>query len=507
MTNPVQVLPLDEHNRTLVANVHPPDWVNPQPAGRYNLVVIGAGTAGLVTAAGAAGLGAKVALVERHLMGGDCLNVGCVPSKGLISSARIAAAVERAGEFGVCVPAGSTVDFPAVMERMRRLRAGISPHDSAARFRELGIDVFLGQGAFTGGDTLQVDDKTLRFKKAVIATGARAAVPPIPGLDQVEYLTNETVFWLTELPRRLAVIGSGPIGCELAQAFARFGSQVTLLEGTRGILPREDADAVERVKQSLLNDRVRLTSGGKQAQISRADDGIRITLNSHDGDDDLTVDQLLVAVGRAPNVEHLGLESVGVEYDSRIGVKVNDKLQTTNPRIYAAGDVCSPYKFTHAADFMARIVIQNALLPIVRAKASSLTIPWCTYTSPEIAHVGLSEQDARERGVSIDTFTRELAQVDRAILEGETAGFVKVHVAKGTDRIVGATIVAANAGDMIGEITLAMQHGIGLKKIASVIHPYPTQAEAIRQVGDQFNRTRLTPFVRKLLAKWMAWTR
>lgn len=500
-------LPADEHNRRLVANVHPPDWVNPEPAGRYNLVVIGAGTAGLVTAAGAAGLGATVALVERHLMGGDCLNVGCVPSKGLISSARISAAVGRAGEFGVRVPAGTSVDFPAVMERMRRLRAGISPHDSAARFRDLGIDVFLGEGAFASGDTVQVGDKTLRFRKAVIATGTRAAGPAIPGLDQVDFLTNETVFSLTELPPRLAVIGAGPIGCELAQAFARFGSQVFLIEATHGILPREDPDAADRVKQAILADGVQLLCCGKQTQISRTNDGIRITLSSHERDYDLTVDQLLVATGRAPNVEGLGLKTAGVDYDSRTGVKVNDKLQTTNKRIFAAGDVCSPYKFTHAADFMARIAIQNALMPIVRAKASALTIPWCTYTWPEIAHVGLSERDAQERGVPIGTFTQELSDVDRAILEGETAGFVKIHVAKGKDRIVGATIVAVDAGDMIAEVTLAMQHGIGLKKLASVIHPYPTQAEAIRKIGDQYNRTRLTPFVKKLLAKWMAWTR
>ena len=477
------------------------------PSGRYNLVVIGAGTAGLVTAAGAAGLGAKVALVERHLMGGDCLNVGCVPSKGLISSARVAAAVRDAGEFGVRVPPGTAVDFPAVMQRMRRLRAGIASLDSAARFRDLGIDVFLGQGTFTGPETVQVGEATLRFKKAVIATGARAAAPPIPGLDQVDYLTNETVFSLTELPQKLGIIGAGPIGCELAQSFARFGSEVSLIEAAHGILPREDPDAAECVKTSILNDGVNLLCCGKKTQISKTDDGIRITMTSHDREYDFTVDRLLVAVGRTPNVEHLGLETVGVEYDSRIGITVNDKLQTTNKRIFAAGDICSPYKFTHAADFMARIVIQNALMPIVRAKAGALTIPWCTYTSPEIAHVGLSQQEADEKNVPIDTFTQQFSHVDRAILEGETNGLVKIHVARGKDRIVGATIVAANAGDMIGEVTMAMKYGIGLKKLASVIHPYPTQAEAVRKVGDQYNRTRLTPFVKKLLAKWMAWTR
>jgi pyruvate/2-oxoglutarate dehydrogenase complex dihydrolipoamide dehydrogenase (E3) component len=501
------ISPADEFNKRLVANVHPPDWVNPEPAKRYNLVVIGAGTAGLVTAAGAAGLGAKVALVEKHLMGGDCLNVGCVPSKALLSAARAAAAVRNAGEFGVEGTGDARVNFGRVMERMRQLRAGISRHDSAKRFSELGVDVFLGSAEFDScGCVIRVGDRELHYKKAVICTGARAAAPPIPGLEDVDYLTNETIFSLTELPRRLAVIGAGPIGCEMAQAFARFGSQVWLIEATHGILPKEDTDAADRVKQSLLSDGVTLLCCGKRTQISKTDAGIRITLCSLERDYDLTVDRLLVAVGRAPNVEHLGLEAAGVEYDQRKGVKVNDKLQTTNKSIFAAGDICSPYQFTHAADFMARIVIQNALF-MGRSKASALTIPWCTYTSPEIAHVGLSERDATERNVPIDTYTQELSEVDRAILDGETAGFVKVHVAKGTDRIKGATIVAAHAGDLISEITLAMQHGIGLKKIGGTIHPYPTQAEAIRKLGDQYNRTRLTPFVQKLFQKWLAWTR
>lgn len=498
--------PLDDYNRQLEANVHPPDWVNPTPSGRYNLVVIGAGTAGLVAAAGAAGLGAKVALVERELMGGDCLNVGCVPSKGVISAARVARTVGHAGEFGVAVE-GRTVDFARVMQRMRRLRARISPVDSAQRFRDLGVDVFLGQGAFTGSDTIQVGDKTLRFKKAVIATGARASAPPIPGLDEVRYLTNETLFSLTELPRRLGVIGAGPIGCEMAQAFALLGSEVHLVESAHGILPREDPDAAGIVEQALQRDGVRLRCCGRDTRIEKTNDGTpRLVLDSHDDHYDQAVDALLVAVGRAPNVEGLGLETVGVEFDPRDGVKVDDRLRTTHPRIYAAGDICSPYKFTHAADFMARIVIQNALF-MGRSRASALTIPWSTYTLPEIAHVGLTPQQARDRGIEIDTYTQTLDEVDRAILEGEDEGFARVHVKKGSDRIVGATIVAAAAGEMISEISLAMTHGLGLKKLGSTIHPYPTQAEAIRRLGDQYNRTRLTPFVRSALGRWLAWIR
>ena len=504
-TQPPLVSPWDDHNQRLVSNVRPPDWKNPEPAPRYNLVVIGAGTAGLVAAAGAAGLGAKVALIEKHFLGGDCLNVGCVPSKALIRAARAAAAVREAATFGVNVPPGASVDFPRVMERLRRLRADISPHDSAARFRELGVDVFLGQGKFTGPGTVDVAGQTLRFSKAVIATGARASAPPIPGLTEVPYLTNETVFSLTELPRRLGIVGAGPIGCELAQCFARFGSEVYLVETEHGILPREDRDASEIVRKALVRDSVNLLCCGKDLRLAKVPPGIRMQVESHGTGHDLIVDQLLVAVGRAPNVEGLGLDTVGVQFGKK-GVTVNDRLQTANPRIYACGDICSPYQFTHAADFMARLVIQNALFK-GRAKASSLIIPWCTYTSPEIAHVGLYAKECAEKGIPVDAFTQELSSVDRAILDGETDGFVRVHVRQGTDKIIGATIVAPHAGDLIGELTLAMKGRLGLKTIASTIHPYPTQAEAIRKTGDLYNRTRLTPLVKNLMKRWLAWQR
>ena len=498
--------PWDRYNQQLAAHVHPSDWRNPQPASRYNLVVIGAGTAGLVSAAGAAGLGAQVALIERHLMGGDCLNVGCVPSKALIRAARAAAAVRDAGEFGVQFPNGVRVDFGQAMERMRRLRSSIAPHDSAKRFSELGIDVFIGEGRFVDTHTVEVAGERLAFTKAVIATGARAAAPPIEGLDDVAYLTNETVFSLTERPKRLAVIGAGPIGCEMAQSFARFGSEVFLVETMHGILPREDGDASGIVLDSMLKDGVKLLCCGKELKLGKADgQKIRLIVESHGKKFDEVVDQLLVAVGRAPNVENLGLEDAGVAFTKK-GVEVNDRLQTSNPSIYAAGDICSPYQFTHAADFMARTVIRNALF-FGRAKAGALTIPWCTYTEPEIAHVGLYEKQAQEQGIEVDTFTKKLDEVDRSILESRTNGLVRVHVRKGTDKIIGATIVASNAGDMISEITLAMTHKLGLRHIASTIHPYPTQSEAIRQIGDAYNRTRLTPFTKSLFSRLMAWRR
>jgi len=500
-----QLKPNDQYNHTLQSNVHPTDWVNPVPDGRYNLVVIGAGTAGLVTAAGAAGLGAKVALIERGLMGGDCLNVGCVPSKALISAARQAASIRDAGHYGIKSKLPN-VDFAGVMQRMRRLRASISPHDSAKRFSELGIDVYFGQGTFTSSNTVVVADQTLHFRRAVVATGARAAELPIPGLKDVGYLTNETLFSLTELPKRLIVIGGGPIGCEMAQSFARFGSQVTLIEQASHIMKREEEDAALIVQNAMQKDGVEMALGANVIRVEKDRPNLAVVVSQDYRERRIAGDQILVGIGRTPNLDGLGLEAVGVAAHPHHGVEVDDRLRTTNPNIYAAGDVCSKYKFTHSADFLARIVIQNALF-MGRAKASSLIIPWCTYTSPEVAHVGIYPNEAAEQSVQLNTFTQPLSGVDRAILDGEVDGFVRVHCEKGSDQILGATIVAAHAGDVIGEIVMAMKHRIGLGKIASIIHPYPTQAEAIRKLGDQFNRTRLTPTVKSLLGTWLRWTR
>ena len=501
-----ELLPYDAHNATLLSNVHPPDWPNPEPAPRYNLVVIGAGTAGLVTAAGAAGLGAKVALVERHLLGGDCLNVGCVPSKTIIRSSRVVADIRDASQFGIRVPEGTEVGFSLVMERMRRLRARISAHDSARRFRDLGVDVFLGEGHFSGPDTVEVSGKALRFKKAVIATGTRPVYPTIEGLAEAGFLTNETVFSLTEQPRRLAVIGGGPIGCELAQAFRRLGCEVTLFHNASHILNREDRDAAEIIQQSFIRDGIRLILNCKTKKVEKKNGDKMIHIDCAEKAGTIAVDEILAGAGRAPNVEGLNLEVVGVQYDKRKGVKVNDHLQTSNPMIYAAGDICLNHKFTHTAEATARIVIQNALF-MGRKKLSALTIPWCTYTDPEVAHVGMYEREAKEKGIGVDTFVRTLKDVDRAIADGEEEGFVKVHARKGTDKILGATIVARHAGEMIGEITLAMVGHLGLRVLSNVIHTYPTQAEAIKQVADAYNHTRLTPFIKGLFTRWLAWGR
>jgi pyruvate/2-oxoglutarate dehydrogenase complex dihydrolipoamide dehydrogenase (E3) component len=493
------VQPDDVHDRHLVENVHPPDWANPRPKGRYNLVVLGAGTAGLVSAVGAAGLGARVAIVERHLMGGDCLNVGCVPSKGVLRASRAAAAVRDAAAYGVRIAGPVDIDFGAAIERMRRLRAGISQDDSAQRLAKLGIDVYFGDARFIARDAVEVAGARLRFARAVIATGGRPSSPPVPGLAEAGFLTNETIFSLTERPRRLVVVGAGPIGCELAQAFRRFGSVVTVVSLDPQLLPREDPDAAAILAARFEREGVVLRLGAKLLRAERRG-GEKMVIFELDGRQEEAVgDEILVAAGRAPNLEGLDLEAASVAF-GRNGVQVDDHLRTTNRLIYAAGDVCSAYKFTHAADAMARIVIQNALF-FGRKKASALVIPWCTYTDPEIAHVGLYERETRERGIDVTTITVPLAEIDRAVLDGDADGFARVHADPRSGRILGATLVASHAGEMIGEMALAIGAGLSLGKIAGTIHPYPTQAEVWKRAGDTWNRTRLTPRVRAILER------
>lgn len=495
--------PDDAHNRALLARVHPPDWANPAPAGRYHLVVLGAGTAGLITAAVAAGVGARVALVESQRMGGDCLNVGCVPSKALIRASRVAAELRDAAALGWRVGAASA-DFGQAMERMRRVRAEIAHDDSAERYaRELGVDVFFGHGRFTGAGVVEVGDAKLRFRRAVIATGARATQPPIPGLAEAGCLTNETVFDLEALPRRVAVIGAGPIGCELAQALARFGAQAVLLEVMPRILIREDPDAAALVQKALERDGVRIALDVRIASVARTGGARRLELERGGAREALEVDEILIGAGRAPNVEGLGLESVGVAFDAKQGVRVDARLRTTNPSIYAAGDVCMAHKFTHAADAAAKLVVRNALFPFGRGRVADLVMPWCTYTDPEVAHVGLYEAEARAQGIDVQTFTVPLERVNRAVLDGDTEGFARVHVRRGSDRILGATVVARHAGEMISELTLAMVAKVGLGSLASVIHPYPTQAEVIKATANAFLRTRLTPLAKRVLGLWL----
>ena len=503
----VIVPPMDQYNQELVNNVHPPDWVNPEPAPRYDLVVIGAGAAGLVTAAGAAIFGAKVALIEKHLMGGDCTIVGCVPSKAMIRSARVVADIQNAAQYGIGTGEIS-VDFAAVMERLRRVRSQISPNDSAKKFQQdYGVDVFFGEAKFASADTVSVAGKSLRFRKAAIATGSRAAELSIAGLAEAGYLTNENVFELTARPNRLGVIGGGYIGCELAQTFRRLGSEVTLLQQGSRLLSRADEDAAAIVQKTFEQEGIQLLLQSKINRIERQGAEKIIHYEQDGKEQSVTVDEILVGVGRSPNVENLNLETVGVDYDQKRGVIVNDYLQTTNPKIYAVGDICMEWKYTHAADAAARILIQNALFAILglgRKKLSSLIMPSCTFTDPEVATVGMSLKEAYQQGIEVQILNVPMNKVDRAIVDGEVEGFAKIYLQKGTSKMIGATIVARHAGEMINEITLAMTHKLGIGALAKTIHPYPTQAEAIRKAADEYSRDRLTPFVKKLASAWVA---
>ncbi len=495
----------DPHDKQLIENCHPAKRMNPLPARKYNLVVIGGGTAGLVSAAGAAGLGARVALIERNLMGGDCLNVGCVPSKGIIRAARAAHDARNGAEFGIQHVTQPQIGFAAAMERMRKLRAGISHHDSVERFTNLGVDVFIGDGRFVSQHAVEVDGKRLEFDRAVIAAGARAAEPAILGLKETGFYTNETIFTLTQLPRRLAVIGAGPIGCELAQSFQRLGSSVTLLTDGTAILPKEDRDAAAIVRQQIEADGVKIVTSAKIQRAANHNGAKSLVFTVGDDSTSLACDAILVSVGRTPNLENLGLDAAGVRYNLR-GVEVDERLRTSNARIFAAGDICSRFQFTHAADAMARIVIANALF-MARRKVTDLVMPWCTYTDPEIAHVGYYEKGAQSAGYEVATLMQSLGDVDRAVLDGEAAGFARVHYDKKTGKILGGTIVARHAGEMLGELTLAITAKQTVGVLSSTIHSYPTQAEVLRKIGDAYMRTKLTPTVKRVFAKWLAWRR
>ena len=471
---------MPEHDR-------PSERRRPEPVEVYDLVVVGGGPAGLAAATAAGALGARVALVEREHFGGTCLNTGCVPSKALIRTSRLAAEMREAERYGALSPAGSLVDFGAVMRRMRNIRERTVRPVSPERLAASGVDVFLGGARFTGADALEVGGTPLRFEKAIVATGSRPEPTDVPGLVEADYLTNENVFDLAELPRRLLVVGGGPLGCELAQAFARLGSRVTIVQHLPLFLPREERDAAQILSAAFARDGIDVRLNTQPVAVRTADGERRVELLSDDYRSTVVVDRILAGVGRLPNVAGLGLEAAGVAYDDCSGIRVDDFLRTTNPRIYAAGDACLEHKYTHTADPTARMAVQNALQE-TRQRLSALVIPWCTYTDPEIAHVGLYVRQANEQGTPVKTFTVPMHEVIRALTDDEETGFVKIHVEEGSDTILGATIVARHAGEMIGELTLAMVSGTGLGTIANVIHPYPTQAEAIKKAADACSR-------------------
>jgi pyruvate/2-oxoglutarate dehydrogenase complex dihydrolipoamide dehydrogenase (E3) component len=497
----------DAYQRERLDSVRPPGWTNPEPADRYDLVIIGGGPGGVAAANAATSLGAKVAIVERALFGGDCLNVGCVPSKAIIRSSRLFAEMCNALRYGAeqpqCVPGDIETNFATVMHRMRRLRVRVSRGFDVRLLTTAGADVFFGDACFAGPDRATVGGATLRFKKALIATGSRASVPSIPGLEAAGYYTNENVFDLDVLPKRLLVIGGGPLGCELAQAFCRLGAKTTIVQDLPLFLPKEERDAAQILSEAFTRDglEVRLNTTVKEVRVEGGaivadmiDSGYRSTV---------TVDVILTGVGRLPNVAGMNLESAGVEFDPVTGIRVDDYLRTTNRRIYAAGDVCLEHRYTHTAETTARIAVHNALV-LGRQRWSERIVPWCTFTDPEIAHVGLSARDAFDRGIPITTFTILLHEVSRAIVDSEDVGFVKIHVRDGTDRIVGATIVARHAGEMISEVTTAIVGGIGMRTLSNIMHASPTQAGAIKAAADAYCRAQITPTITARFRRWLA---
>jgi pyruvate/2-oxoglutarate dehydrogenase complex dihydrolipoamide dehydrogenase (E3) component len=477
-------------------------------SGIYNAIVIGGGTAGLVTAAGTAGLGGRVALIERNKMGGDCLNFGCVPSKALIASSRAIEGIRRAELLGL-EAMEPDFEFENVFARMRERRAVIEPNDSAERFEELGVDVFAGDANFISPNEIDVDGVRLRAKRFVVATGRRAGVPPIDGIEDIPYYTNETIFdGLKEKPESIVIVGAGPIGCELGQVFNRLGVKTTLVEFLPQIMGKEDVDVATFVQQRLESEGVTVLTGTSIRRAEMRSGEICLEADQKGSGDpastmSLSPSVVLIAAGRIPNVEGLNLEAAGVEF-TRHGIPVNDYLQTSARHIYAAGDIAGPYQFTHTADTQARVVVRNILMPIqlLRQKVNLDVVPWATYTDPEVAHVGLSERDADEQDLAYDLYKQNLAEVDRNIVEGEDVGFAKVLTAKGTDRILGVTLVGVHAGDLLHEFVLAIKHDIGLGGIASTIHAYPTFAEIARKLGDQYNRTRLTPRAKSVF-EWL----
>lgn len=472
-----------------------------------NLVVIGAGSAGLVSSLIAATVKAKVTLVERHRMGGDCLNTGCVPSKALIRSARIADYARRAQEFGLA-PQPVEVNFSKVMERVQKVVAAIEPHDSVERFTQLGVDCVLGQARIVSPWEVEVDGDILTTRNIIIASGARPRVPEIPGLEALDYLTSDTVWEIREAPSRLLVLGAGPIGCELAQAFARLGSRVTLVTHADRVLPREDPEVSEQVHAAFTRQGITVLLAHEPSVFSLSESGQHCTLSTSEGSCDVTFDRLLLAVGRSPNVEGLGLEELSIGLTPGGTVAVDAYLRTAVPGIYACGDVAGPYQFTHMASHQAWYATVNALFGKLRKfKVDYSVVPWATFTDPEVARVGLNETEAREQGIACEVTRYDIDDLDRAIADGEAHGFVKVLTEPGRDRIIGATVVGYHAAELINEFVLAMKHGIGLNKILATIHIYPTLSESNKFLAGEWRKARKPERLLALVERYHCWLR
>jgi pyruvate/2-oxoglutarate dehydrogenase complex dihydrolipoamide dehydrogenase (E3) component/uncharacterized membrane protein YdjX (TVP38/TMEM64 family) len=473
----------------------------------HNLIVIGAGSAGLVTALIASTVKASVTLIERHKMGGDCLNTGCVPSKALIRSARVAHYVRRAEEFGLA-PVSVQVNFPKVMQRVHDIIRTIEPHDSMERFSALGVNCVQGNARILSPWAVQVNGKTLTARNIVIASGARPRVPDIPGLARLDYLTSDTVWEITELPGRLLVVGGGPVGCELALAFARLGSDVTLVTHEQRLLPKEDADVAELVRASFRRQRITLHTEFTPLFFGPAAGAQECVFNSPRGQKRLSFDRVLLAVGRDANVEDLGLDALGIAVGSTGEIEVDDYLCTAIPTIYACGDVVGPYQFTHMASHQAWYAAVNSLFGRFRRfRVDYAVVPWATFTDPEVARVGLNEEQARAGNIAYEISRYELADLDRAIADGEAHGFIKVLTEPGRDRILGATIVGYHAAELIQEFVLAMKHGLGLGKLLGTIHIYPTLGEANKFVAGEWRKARKPEALLRWVERYHRWSR
>ena len=470
-----------------------------------NLIVIGAGSAGLVAAYIAAAVNARVTLIEKHRMGGDCLNTGCVPSKALIKSARVAALIRRAGEFGI-KSAAPEVDFRAVMGRVRAVIDQIAPHDSVERYKGLGVECIQGEARITSPWTVAVNGRTLSARSLIIATGARPFIPPIPGLSEIDYLSSDNLWQLNALPERLLVLGGGPIGCELAQAFQRLGSRVTQVEREARLLAREDPEIARLIQRRFAEEGVDIRAGHRARELIQKDGRQRLICEHAGQTVEIEFDRILCAVGRAPNSAGFGLEELGVKLNPDRTIRVNEKLQTSIPNIYACGDVAGPYQFTHTAAHQAWYAAVNALFGrFKRFKADYTVIPWATFTDPEVARVGLNEQDARRQGIRYEVTHYDLEELDRAITEGEARGVVKVLTAPGRDKILGATLVGEHAGELITEYISAMRQGFGMNKILGTIHIYPTLSEANKFAAGAWKRAHAPRFALTLLKKYHRW--
>ncbi len=474
----------------------------------YNIIVIGAGSAGLVSAYIGSVVKAKVALIEKHKMGGDCLYTGCVPSKALIRTGKILSYIKRSQDFGL-KSAQVDFEFPEVMERVHNVIKKVEPHDSSERYTQLGVDCITGSAKILSPHEVQVDGKTLTTKNIIIATGARPAVPPIPGLDQVDYLTTDTIWNLNKLPKKLVVMGGGPIGCELAQCFVRLGSEVTLVEMLPDILIREDEEASRMVRQKFIADGVDVRINSKCKEVVVQDGKNYMLVEKDNATDWVEFDQLLVAVGRAANARGFGLEDIGVKLGPRGTVEVDQYLRTTTHKnIYACGDVAGPFQFTHTAAHQAWYCAVNALFsPFKKFKVDYSVIPWATFTDPEVARVGLNEKDAKEQGIPYEVATYGIDDLDRAIADSEDKGYVKVLTPPGKDKILGVTIVGYHAGDLITEYVLAMKHGLGLNQILGTIHIYPTMSEANKYAAGIWKKNHAPTGLLNFIQKFHAWRR